>query len=194
MLFNADTAMRIRGGEITVSLRKWKRPQARVGGVYYLRPDGAVEVTSMSETRLRDLPEDDLRLAGFLDRASVGSALVAGEDDLVWVVRFDFHASLTRPVPDRGQVDDRELELLIRKLARKDQNSADGPWTQATLAMIGDQPGTVSTRLAEQLGRDRLELKRDVRKLKSLGLTISLDVGYRLSDKGRAVLDRLMCQ
>jgi len=30
-----------------------------------------------------------------------------------------------------------------------------------------------------------------VRKLKELGLTESLDVGYRLSSRGRAVLERL---
>ena len=41
------------------------------------------------------------------------------------------------------------------------------------------------------MDRERLAFKRDVRKLKELGLTESLDVGYRLSPRGRAVLDRL---
>ena len=45
--------------------------------------------------------------------------------------------------------------------------------------------------LAEALGRDRASFKLDVRKLKELGLTESLEVGYRLSPRGRAVLDRL---
>jgi hypothetical protein len=35
-------------------------------------------------------------------------------------------------------------------------------------------------------GRERLEFKRDVRKLKELGLTLSLEVGYELSPRGRA--------
>ena len=137
MLFNADTARHIRGGEITLSLRKWQRPQALVGGVYYLRPDGAVEVTSMPETRLGDLPEDDLRLAEYLDRTGVASTLAAGEDDAVWMVRFDFHANLTRPVPGRGMVDDGELETLGRKLARKNENSSHWPWTQVVRYWIG---------------------------------------------------------
>jgi hypothetical protein len=34
--------------------------------------------------------------------------------------------------------------------------------------------------------------KRRVRQLKELGLTESLDVGYRLSPRGRSVLDRLV--
>jgi Mn-dependent DtxR family transcriptional regulator len=42
--------------------------------------------------------------------------------------------------------------------------------------------------LAKHLGRDRKSFKTDVRKLKELGLTESLEVGYRLSPRGRAWL------
>jgi ribosomal protein S19E (S16A) len=45
--------------------------------------------------------------------------------------------------------------------------------------------------LAASVGRDKPSFKLDVRKLKELGLTESLEVGYRLSPQGRAVLDRL---
>lgn len=43
--------------------------------------------------------------------------------------------------------------------------------------------------LAESLGRERAPFKLDVRKLKNLGLTISLTVGDRISPRGRAYLD-----
>ena len=42
--------------------------------------------------------------------------------------------------------------------------------------------------LADEVGRERLPFKADVRKLKNLGLTISLGVGYRLSPRGEAYL------
>jgi hypothetical protein len=42
--------------------------------------------------------------------------------------------------------------------------------------------------LAAQLGREKRPFKADVRKLKELGLTESLDVGYRLSPRGKAFL------
>ena len=42
--------------------------------------------------------------------------------------------------------------------------------------------------LAEQLGMDRPAFKLNVRKLKALGLTESLEVGYRLSPRGAAFL------
>jgi ribosomal protein S19E (S16A) len=45
--------------------------------------------------------------------------------------------------------------------------------------------------LAPVTGQDTQPFKRDVRKLKELGLTESLEVGYRLSPRGRAVLERL---
>jgi hypothetical protein len=45
--------------------------------------------------------------------------------------------------------------------------------------------------LAASIGREKLPFKRDVRKLKELGLTESLLVGYRLSPRGRALLDQL---
>ncbi len=62
---------------------------------------------------------------------------------------------------------------------------------RTTPILIGTQSGPVSKRLADQMGRDRLTLERDIRKLKSLGTTISIDVGYRLSNKGEALLEWL---
>jgi hypothetical protein len=45
--------------------------------------------------------------------------------------------------------------------------------------------------LAAAAGREQPAFKTDVRKLKELGLTESLEVGYRLSPRGRALLERL---
>jgi len=40
-------------------------------------------------------------------------------------------------------------------------------------------------------GQDKISFKLNVRKLKTLGLTESLEVGYRLSPRGIALLDEL---
>jgi hypothetical protein len=69
-----------------------------------------------------------------------------------------------------------------------DASSRSGPWTRATLRAIGDNPGRRAPDLAAAFGRETLAFKRDVRKLKELGLTESLEVGYRLSPRGRAFL------
>ena len=47
-----------------------------------------------------------------------------------------------------------------------------------------------ATVLAEELGRELRPMKADIRRLKALGLTESLRVGYRLSPRGEAYLDR----
>jgi DNA-binding IclR family transcriptional regulator len=54
------------------------------------------------------------------------------------------------------------------------------------LDLIAEHPGVRAPDLAATLGMETLPFKRDVRKLKELGLTESLEVGYRLSPRGRA--------
>ena len=80
------------------------------------------------------------------------------------------------------------METIDAKLAGMDRRSDHGPWTSATLAMIAARPGVRAADLATSIGRERLAFKADVRKLKALGLTLSLEVGYRLSPRGRAYL------
>jgi hypothetical protein len=75
-------------------------------------------------------------------------------------------------------------------LAKIDAASA-APWTTGYLELIADQPGIVSHKLASQVGAEVPPFKRRVRQLKELGLTESLEAGYRLSPRGRAVLASL---
>jgi hypothetical protein len=63
-----------------------------------------------------------------------------------------------------------------------------GPWTREILRLIADRPGVRAPDLTASLGRETLPFKRDVRKLKELGLTHSLEVGYEISPGGRAYL------
>lgn len=83
-----------------------------------------------------------------------------------------------------------ELAHLERKLDRMDERSGHGPWTRKTLRLIADHPAVVSTELAKDMGMERFAFKAEVRKLKRLGLTESLEVGYRLSALGREYLKR----
>jgi hypothetical protein len=78
---------------------------------------------------------------------------------------------------------------LEARLARMDRASSSGAWTQKTLRLIASHPGVVSTTLAQRMGMERAPFKINVRKLKELGLTESLEIGYRLSPLGKAFLD-----
>jgi hypothetical protein len=79
-----------------------------------------------------------------------------------------------------------DVAAIDQRLDRLDRASSNGPWTYATLAIISARPTVRAPDLAAELGRERLPFKLDVRKLKALGLTISLRVGYQLSSRGEA--------
>lgn len=165
LAFTHDAHARVADGSITVTYRAWKRPQVKVGGRYRVGPT-TVEVTALTQVSRTTVPGDAL---GRL-----------GDADPVW--RVDFH--LVEP----GVRPALSAEELTQRLDRLDAASTHGPWTRATLQLIRDHPGVVSTALAARVERERFAFKADVRKLKALGLTESLEVGYRLSPLGEAHL------
>ena len=83
---------------------------------------------------------------------------------------------------------DADRAALDQRLARLD-GARGAAWTLEVLRLIADRPGVRAPDLAAGLGRETLAFKRDVRKLKELGLTHSLEVGYELSPRGAAYLD-----
>jgi len=85
-------------------------------------------------------------------------------------------------------ITDADATAIAARLGRMDAASKRGPWTRDVLEQIARQPGLVSTVLAAELDWDRADFKLHVRRLKELGLTISLDVGYRISPRGAAYL------
>lgn len=83
-----------------------------------------------------------------------------------------------------------DLADLQQRLARLDRASKLGSWTRAVLEWIARYPALRSADLARHSGYEQEGLKLNIRKLKNLGLTESLEVGYQLSPRGSAVLAR----
>lgn len=198
MLFKQTQHAAIADGRITRTVRAWTRPQARVGGRYKVWTIGLIEVSAVQTVAFGALTADDATRSGFADLAALQAFLrkvskaELGPETEVW--RVDFHFVGPDRRLDPGADDDlseADLDELRKKLDRMDGRSTSGPWTRATLAAIGASPGRGSKLLAVDLDRERMALKADVRKLKRLGLTRSLDVGYELSPRGRAVLEAL---
>lgn len=81
---------------------------------------------------------------------------------------------------------DAEVAGIRARLDRLDRASSHGPWTDAVLACIAENPGVRAPDLAASFGRETQPFKIDVRKLKALGLTESLKIGYRISPRGEA--------
>ena len=149
-------------------------------------------VDAVAEVDPAAITEDDARAAGFGSLAELLRRLDRHGDGPVY--RVDFHHAGADPREALRHADELsgdELAGLRARLDRLDRAARDGPWTVATLRLIGDRPGVRAADLAAVAGRERQPFKTDVRKLKELGLTESLEVGYRLSPRGRALLGRL---
>jgi hypothetical protein len=171
----------IASGQLTVMYRRWKRAQV-LAGRRYRTGAGMIEVDAVDVVDEADLSD--------ADRAQLRGEPSAGTR----VYRIELHA-ISEPDPrtvlaDSDDLTDDDLAEIDRRLDRLDRASTHGPWTRATLALIAAKPATRAADLAAEVGRDTPPFKLDVRKLKALGLTISLERGYRLSPRGVAYLRR----
>jgi hypothetical protein len=179
-------------GEVTVTFRRWKRRQA-IPGNRYRTPRAIIEADAVDIVTVDDVTEADARAGGYPDVASLVADL-RGTPDLD-LYRIRFHV-VDEPDPravlaaDAALTPDDRAEI-DRRLDRLDRASSHGAWTRDTLRLIERMPATRAGDLADAVGRERLPFKADVRKLKGLGLTISLGVGYELSPRGQAYLDGL---
>ena len=185
MLFNARALEGIAAGEIDLAFRRWKRPTVRAGGTLRTRA-GVLSIDSVEPTSQRRISAEDAGRAGFASRAELLRSL-RPEGRLY---RVEFHRIGDDPraaLRERSEITDRERAELDARLNRMDRSRGE-PWTRRLLELIGDRPETLAADLAASLGMEKLPFKRDVRKLKELGLTESLLVGYRLSPRGRAYL------
>ena len=189
MLFEKRLREGIHEGRITVAFRRWRSGQVVAGHRYRTGLD-LVEAEAVDIVATGDIDSGQARAAGY---ATVGDLLASLRGDAglpLYRVRF---RRLDAPDPRAElaavtSLTSDEVTALAARLARMDQAGARGPWTAVVLAQISGRPGVSSAVLAEEMGWVRADLKLHVRRLKELGLTISLDVGYRLSPRGEAYL------
>ena len=192
MLLDARTLRGLQDGTVSLAFRRWTTPRVRVGTRQRTRI-GVVEVTSVDRVTVAAdgtpvLSDEEARLAGMASPAAI-LARGAGRDGELYRVGL----RLAGPDPrvalrqDAG-LDESTVRQITASLARKDRAAAE-PWTRRYLELIAAHPGVVASELAAGVGMERDDFKVRVRRLKELGLTESLEVGYRLSPRGRAYLD-----
>jgi hypothetical protein len=190
MLLRSDTLDGIRSGRISVVFRRWRQARVRAGS--RLRTAiGLVEVRSVD--RVTEVTEEDAVRAGYDGAAAARADLPGDAGHPLFRVEVAYAGAdprvALRAADDLG---DDDLAGLAATLDRMDRGSRRGPWTRAVLALIAARPATRAGDLFAEAGYpDLASFKRDVRRLKELGLTESLEVGYRLSPRGRAASARL---
>ncbi len=196
MQFRVRDYERIAAGELTLTFRRWRRPQARAGGRYRIGA-GVLEVDEVRPIDAGAITQEEARAAGYESAEEVLEAIERnrrrGSDGDAPLYRIAFHyagvqADRRMQLAADDALSGAQMEELSERLNKLDERSRRGAWTAETLAAIGRQPGRRAADLAAAQGCETARFKADVRKLKALGLTLSLEVGYRLSPRGAAVL------
>ena len=190
MLLRTAVLERIVRGEISLVFRRWRRPTVRTGGS--LRTAlGVLRILEVGAVEESEVSDADAMSAGYASRAALLDDLGSRAGQLYRIAVEYAGADPRIALREQHELSKADADDLRRRLERLDAQSPTGPWTLRLLAEIEADPGIAARTLAPRLGCEKDWLKPQVRKLKNLGLTVSLPVGYELSPRGRAALQRL---
>lgn len=190
MLFTNGQKAKMAAGEMTLTFRGWTAPQAKAGGVYRFDDARDIAVTAVDLVPAASIDDAEAKLAGESSAAAMRAMLnktsrrEIGDSELVYRVAFQL-------VEARPKTESLPVDTIVAKLAAMDARSSAGPWTREYLAMIAANPRLGAKHHAARRGEETLELKAKVRRLKALGLTVSYEVGYGLTELGERVSERL---
>jgi len=189
MLLDNPTLQGIVEGRIRVVFRTWQKPTVKTGGTLRTRM-GLLAIEAVDAIRMQDVSARDLKLAGLRDNQELKECL-AGRTGTLYRIRVK-HAGEDPRIALRNQsLTAEELPKISTRLERMDKASDSGPWTRQYLETIEARPAQRAPELAELYGLETKPFKQRVRRLKELGLTESLKVGYRLSPRGESYLKHL---
>jgi hypothetical protein len=191
MLFKSEDVEGILAGHITLAFRRWTRPSVKAGGTLRI-PGHVLAIEAVDVIEPSAMSDSDARSAGRESRAALLAELEKRDDGALYRIRFHLAGGDERiALRDDVQLSEAELAAVLEKLSRMDAHGGNGAWTRKVLQAIEAAPGTLAAYLARNLGYEKLWFKTHVRQLKALGLTESLEIGYRLSPRGRKVLSHM---
>jgi hypothetical protein len=195
ILFQKRFHAGIVSGDVTLTFRAWPSARVKPGGRYRCHPIGVVEVDDVAAVRVAEITDADARRAGFADAAELIAYIEEVKPDArareVFRIRFHHGGDGDRVgAALDADLDDVEVQALREKLEAMDARSASGAWTTKTLALIAKHPRVAASKLAPHLALETKAFKANVVKLKKLGLTQSFEVGYELSPRGVAFVQR----
>lgn len=176
-------------GDITRAFRRWRRPTVKAGAG--LRTSvGVIRICALELVDEAGIVEADAHAAGFASLADLRRELSRHDGSGVYRISFDgIEPDARISLRETSDLSEADWHSLFARFQRWE--SAVPGYYPSILRLIGQWPGVPAGALADKLGVEKLKFKRDVRKLKELGLTESLEVGYRLSPRGSSALEKL---
>jgi hypothetical protein len=195
VLIKRDILERIAAGEIDRVYRRWRKPTVKSGGTLKTAV-GLLAIESVEAIAIAKLRAADAARAGYPSLAELKRQLASRDGAAKETRIYRIAVRLAGPDPRIALRRERvageaEAAEIAARLERLDRASARGPWTARTLLLIGNNPGVRAADLAEGEGLTKKIFKPRVRRLKGLGLTESLETGYRLSPRGESLLPYL---
>ncbi|RAV08896.1 ASCH domain-containing protein [Paenibacillus contaminans] len=192
MLFKNRILDGIADGTVSLAFRRWNKAAVKKGSRLHTSI-GLLEIGDVTIVSDLDITEADAIRAGFSTRGELIKDINAfsREGDIFRIEVTRVGDDPRETLREQDDLTDEQFADLQNRLTRLDRAGSAGPWTAAFLKLIDRHPGVRSTELAAAIGWETENLKLNVRKLKNLGLTISLGTGYRISPRGKAVMNRL---
>jgi hypothetical protein len=190
VLLKQSTLDGVVAGTVRAVYRRWRRPHVSPGSTFRTSA-GVIAVDKVEPATVTTITARHAREAGFASRAELLVELARHTEGQLY--RISLHLAGPDPrsiLRRRSGLSADDVSQLQQRLARLGARSSDGPWAMSILRLIASRPAVRASELAEVLGMTTTQFKPRVRQLKDLGLTESLDVGYRLSPRGRALLDQ----
>ncbi|MEP9362280.1 hypothetical protein ABLE68_04880 [Nocardioides sp. CN2-186] len=188
MLLPPQVAHGVADGSVTLAFRRWRKQDVQPGSEFRTVA-GVVRVVAVAI--VDGFTDEEAVAAGWPDAARLRKQLDKVEQGDTYRVELTWAGPDPRvALRESADLTDADVAAIDAKLERLDRASSHGAWTMATLDVIRRRPHTRAPDLAAEMGRERDPFKIDVRKLKNLGLTRSFEVGYEVSPRGLAYLER----
>jgi hypothetical protein len=101
MQFTKRLRDRIRTGEITCTVRIWKKQRVHVGGRYRM-DEGEIEVDSIEPIGFPDITPQLARASGFAGVLDLLKVAKHGSGDKIYLIRFHYVPPRRKKIPKRA--------------------------------------------------------------------------------------------
>lgn len=188
MLFRGSFLEGLRKGSLSTAFRRWAQPRVKPG-TRMRTPIGVVEVLSVEPIMEVEITSTDVAEAGYSAKSELMRDLGSFTDGELYRIRLKYGGKDPRiQLRQDADLSSEDFEAIKKKLKGYERG---GAWTRKVLKLIANNEAVLAGKLADKMRMEKYAFKRRVRQLKELGLTESLEVGYRLSPRGHSYLNRL---
>ena len=189
MLFITKFSALIKSKKLETAIRKWTRPTVKENGTL-ITAAGQLRITSVKKIKYNEITDKEIIEAGYANRKELDRELDRKTVGEIYRIKFKLEGDDPRiKLREHEDLSDVELDTLRKKFQALDARSKIKGWPLRILEAIDKEPGVLAIQQAKKLGYEKMWFKLHVRKLKNLGLTISLERGYKISPRGKAFLE-----